>query len=171
MNQDAPAPTSTLAIVALVAVVVCWPVGLILSIIALVRIETSKGALGGRTLAVVALVLNLLLLPVCGVLAAVAIPSFVKFPCRSKQAEAKSNLRSLYIAELSYRGEFDRYSSDLKSLGFAPMAVRPRYEYVVVDATQDTFVAEARGTSPELVGERWRITNANQLENITNKCD
>lgn len=163
-------PTSTLAIVALVLSFLCMPIGLILAIVALVRINKSNGALGGKTLAIVALVLNLVLVPTCGgIYAAIAIPNFIKFQCRSKQTEAKSNLKALFVAEEMYRAEKDTYTQDLDALQFKPMGQMLRYDYVVAQASREGFRAEARGKG-DMAGDLWVIANANEVQNVTNKC-
>ena len=51
----------------------------------------------------------MIVVAIIGILAAIAIPNFVKFQCRSKQSEAKTNLKALYVAEEAYRGEYDLY--------------------------------------------------------------
>lgn len=162
-------PVSTLAVVALVTSLLCFPVGLILSIVALVRIEGSKGALGGKTLAIVALCLNFLVVPMVGILAAIAIPNFVKFQCRSKQSEAKGNLKALFVAEESFRAENNKYSGDLAALQFSPRGAKVRYEYSIVGYDDVKFTAEARGTG-EMTGDLWRITNNNDLLNVDSAC-
>ncbi len=165
-------PTSTLAIVALVVSFLCWPVflGLILGIVALVRINGSQGKLGGKTLAIIAIVLNLGLIPTCGgMMAAIAIPNFIKFQCRAKQSEAKANLKALYVAEELHRGEKDTYTTDLATLEFRPQGERIRYDYVVVEAGRTGFRAEARGKG-DMAGDLWIMTNANDLQNVESKC-
>jgi type IV pilus assembly protein PilA len=114
--------------------------------------------------------LNLFIVPMVGIVAAIAIPNFVKFGCRSKQSEAKGNLRALYVAEQSYRGEFDVFSDDAKAMGFEPRGVKLRYEYVIVSADKEHCVAEARAIAPEMLGELWRMDDSNKLEAITDSC-
>src|SRR5256885_13684030 len=72
------------------------------------------------------------------ILAAIAIPNFVKFQCRSKQSEAKGNMKAMYVAEESYRSEFDTYLScpsancsgtGTNDIGFAPKGAKIRYSY------------------------------------------
>jgi type IV pilus assembly protein PilA len=53
----------------------------------------------------------MIVVAIIGILAAIAIPNFVKFQCRSKQSEAKGNMKALYVAQESYRAEFDTYVS------------------------------------------------------------
>ena len=162
-------PSILLPVLAIVFFVVFWPLGVILSIVAIVKFQGAKGTTA-KTLSIIALVLNVVLaVPMCGIVAAIAIPNFVKFQCRSKQSEAKGNLKALFVAEASHHGEADSYSSDLSTIGFTPRGERIRYEYVVVEAGKDSFRAEARGTS-EMAGDLWVIDQENTLKNVDNVC-
>ncbi len=62
----------------------------------------------------------MIVVAIIGILAAIAIPNFIKFQARSKQSEAKANLKSAFTAEKSYFQEKDRYSSDIGEVGFSP---------------------------------------------------
>ncbi|HVO29740.1 MAG TPA: hypothetical protein VMV18_03355 [bacterium] len=68
------------------------------------------------------------LVPIIGILAAIAIPNFLRFQCKSKEAEAKTELRGLFTAEKSFYAEYDTYTTDLVALHWAPDG-RPRYVY------------------------------------------
>ncbi len=72
----------------------------------------------------------MIVVAIIGILAAIAIPNFVKFQARSKQGEVKSNLKALFTAEKSYFQEKDNYSSCIRKIGFAPERGN-RYHYVV----------------------------------------
>jgi type IV pilus assembly protein PilA len=172
MNQhqsSSAEPSILLPIMALVFFVLFWPIGVILSIVAIVKYQGAKGTTA-RTLAIVALVVNVLLpIPVCGVVAAIAVPNFVKFQCRSKQSEAKGNLKALYVAEESHRAEVDAYDGDVATIGFTPRGEKLRYTYTILEATKDSFRAEARGTG-EMAGDVWVIDHHNQLVNVENVC-
>jgi type IV pilus assembly protein PilA len=172
MSQSVHAPkTSTLAVVALVMSILFFPVGLVLAIVALVRISSSRGALGGQAIAIVALVISLLVVPFCGGLAAaIAIPNFVKFQCRSMQSEAKANLKALLVAEESFRGENNTYSTDTAAIGFQPAGNKLRYRYVVTTATATAFGAEARGEG-DVDGDVWTIDQDGKLQSVQNTCD
>jgi type IV pilus assembly protein PilA len=166
-------PVSTLAVVALVCSVLCWfaLVGFILGIVALVRIKRRQGALGGKTLAILAIVINLALVPTCGgVYAAIAIPNFILFQCRSKQSEARANLKALAAAEELFKAEHEAYTADLAALHWQPAGgERLRYEYLVVNATAQGFRAEARG-SGDMAGDLWVITEAGEVEAVADHC-
>lgn len=72
----------------------------------------------------------MIVVAIIGILAAIAIPNFIKFQARSKQSEAKTNLKALYTAQKSFFSEKDRYSSFANEIGFAPERGN-RYAYRV----------------------------------------
>ncbi|MBX5484680.1 MAG: prepilin-type N-terminal cleavage/methylation domain-containing protein [Myxococcaceae bacterium] len=62
----------------------------------------------------------MIVVAIIGILAAIAIPNFIKFQARSKQGEAKANLKSLFTAQKSFYQEKDRYSESIVEIGWAP---------------------------------------------------
>jgi type IV pilus assembly protein PilA len=62
----------------------------------------------------------MIVVAIIGVLASVAIPNFVKFQARSKQAEPKANLKALFVAQRTYFSERDSFSSSMSNIGFIP---------------------------------------------------
>jgi type IV pilus assembly protein PilA len=174
MNNSAPSsssePSILLPVLAIVFFVLFWPIGLILSIVSIVKFGSAKGTTA-KTLAIIAMVMNVALaVPLVGCLAAIAIPNFVKFQCRSKQSEAKGNLKALAVAQMSHQAEKEAFSTDLTAIGFTPFGTKVRYTYSVVEATKDTFRAEATGID-EMAGDRWVITEKMALENLESRCD
>jgi type IV pilus assembly protein PilA len=73
----------------------------------------------------------MIVVAIIGILAAIAIPNFIRFQAKSKQSEAKANLKTLYTAEKAYFGEKDAYSTDFLAVGFTPEGGN-RYTYSVV---------------------------------------
>src|SRR5712671_226821 len=67
---------------------------------------------------------------IIGILAAFAIPNFVKFQARSKQSEAKANLKAMFTAEKAFLAEKDRFSGFVGEVGFSPER-NNRYAYFV----------------------------------------
>jgi len=53
----------------------------------------------------------MIVVAIIGILAAIAIPNFLKFQAKSKQSEAKTNLKAIYTAETGYYGENNTYNS------------------------------------------------------------
>lgn len=62
----------------------------------------------------------MIVVAIIGILAAIAIPNFMKYQARSKQAEAKQSLRAYFMAQRHYFSEADAYTSDMGAVGFAP---------------------------------------------------
>jgi type IV pilus assembly protein PilA len=75
----------------------------------------------------------MIVVAIIGILAAIAIPNFIKFQARSKQSEAKANLKAMFTAEKAYFQEKDKYSTLVGEIGFAPER-NNRYAYFA-DAT------------------------------------
>lgn len=63
-----------------------------------------------------------------GVLAAIAVPNFIKFQCRSKQAEAKALLQSAASAQRAFAAKKKRWGKSLAEIGFEPPS-DTRYNY------------------------------------------
>ncbi len=62
----------------------------------------------------------MIVVAIIGILAAIAIPNFIRFQTRSKQGEAKANLKSLFTAQRSYFQEKDKYLETINDIGFGP---------------------------------------------------
>lgn len=103
--------TSTLAIVALVTGICCGPVGTIVGIIALSQINKSNGTLGGKGLAIAGIVIGASSIFISGILAAIALPNFVRFQNRAKASEARMHLSMLSSQQEVFFAEHDRYVS------------------------------------------------------------
>jgi type IV pilus assembly protein PilA len=70
----------------------------------------------------------MIVVSIIGILAAVAIPNFFEFQARSKQSEAKANLKAIFTAEKAFFQEKHRFSSLTGELGFEPER-NNRYAY------------------------------------------
>jgi type IV pilus assembly protein PilA len=70
----------------------------------------------------------MIVVAIIGILAAIAIPNFIKFQARSKQSEAKANLKAMFTAEKAYLQEKDSYNSASNVVGFSPER-NNRYAY------------------------------------------
>lgn len=91
----------------------------------------------------------MIVVAIVGILAALAIPSFMRFQARSKQAEVKTNLKAIYTGQISVFVNRDRYSTSIAELGFAPeRGNRYRYELDVActfEETRDADIATQPG--------------------------
>ena len=70
----------------------------------------------------------MIVVAIIGILAAIAIPNFMKFQAKSKQSEAKGNLKGIATAQKAYFAERNSYSSLMKRIGFQPEG-NNRYDY------------------------------------------
>jgi type IV pilus assembly protein PilA len=71
----------------------------------------------------------MIVVAIIGILAAIAIPNFLKFQAKSKQSEAKSNLGAIYTGQVSYFGENNDYSN-FSAINWSPSGT-PRYRYTL----------------------------------------
>ena len=128
----------------------------------------------------------MIVVAIIGILAAIAVPNFVKFQCRAKQSEAKGNLKALYVSQEAFRAESDVYASMTKisagvgslsaitnKMGFVPKGGKLRYSYNVSSATATAFGASAAAAAGSIADEKddWTINQKNLLTNTSNACD
>lgn len=71
----------------------------------------------------------MIVVAIIGLLAALAIPNFIRFQARSKQTEAKANLKAAFSAEKSYYGDKQLYLGSFEMIGFLP-EFNNRYAYI-----------------------------------------
>jgi prepilin-type N-terminal cleavage/methylation domain-containing protein len=114
---------------------------------------------------------------IIGILAALAIPRFMRATTKAKQSEAKNILKQIYVMEHSYRQEKDTYFSpagpvtvqpggSIPDLGIEIM-ISARYSYTITGAA-NTFTATAgsigaTGLDDDAALDRWEITDAGVL--------
>jgi type IV pilus assembly protein PilA len=81
------------------------------------------------TIAVVAIVGGVLfvIVIVIGILAAIAIPNYLRFNAKAKQSEAKVNLGSIFVAEIAYFGENNHYADNFDHLEWQPEGLHYAY--------------------------------------------
>jgi len=87
----------------------------------------------------------MIVVAIIGILAAIAIPNFIKFQARSKQSEAKANLKASFTAMKAYYQEKDKYSTLVQDIGFVPER-NNRYAYFL----DPTANLTNRGTAIEV---------------------
>ncbi|MBN8226223.1 prepilin-type N-terminal cleavage/methylation domain-containing protein [Corallococcus macrosporus] len=88
----------------------------------------------------------MIVVAIIGILAAIAIPNFIRFQAKSKQSEAKTNLKAIFTAQKSYFGEKDKYVSDFTVIGFDPEPAN-RYSYGLAASCAEGTAANARANA------------------------
>ena len=76
----------------------------------------------------------MIVVAIIGILAAIAIPNFLKYQAKSKQSEAKVNLGGVFTSEASYYAESNAYS-EFVTIGFAPSGNLKYYTLLVSTTT------------------------------------
>ncbi|MDY6843677.1 MAG: prepilin-type N-terminal cleavage/methylation domain-containing protein [Thermodesulfobacteriota bacterium] len=127
----------------------------------------------------------MIVIAIIGILAAIAIPQFMKYQAKAKTAEAKTNLGSIRVSQEGYRAEVDLFvncdpnpaavpaalgnwdatiTEGWQAIGFAPVG-RIRYQYDCnIGGGGATFTALAE--SAALGGAQndiWQMTSAGTL--------
>jgi len=113
---------------------------------------------------------------IIGILAALAIPRFMRATTKAKQSEAKTILKQIYTMQHAYRQEYDAYccngasavaDGSIPVLGIDIMHTA-RYTYTIVAAT-NSFTATAAGNlDDDAVIDTWTINDVGTLINTIN---
>jgi type IV pilus assembly protein PilA len=128
----------------------------------------------------------MIVVAIIGILAAIAIPNFLRMRERAKIAEAKANLGAIRVTETAYYSEYDRYVGNqaqnpdrtadpparfawtagtrFSILGFAPDG-RLHFSYALggADFPTDAFTAEAHGDlDGDGIWSVWSITSGDK---------
>jgi type IV pilus assembly protein PilA len=127
----------------------------------------------------------MIVVAIIGILAAIAIPNFLKFQAKSKQSEAKTNLKAIFTAQTAYFGENNSFAG-FGAINYVPVGTRFLYTYlsgtdnaglspaVGAPATtpawdNDSFLAVAVGNIDNDAGfDEWSINDLNVLTNNVN---
>jgi type IV pilus assembly protein PilA len=104
----------------------------------------------------------MIVVAIIGILAAIAIPNFLKFQAKSKMSEAKTNLGAIYTGQLSFFGEQNSYG-DFNSINWSPSGT-PRYHFSLNGWADNN--AENRGALIALapVPTSWVVNLNNALD-------
>lgn len=99
----------------------------------------------------------MIVIAIIGILAAIAIPNFLKFQCKAKQSEVKGGLKAVYTVQLAYSGEFGSYLNLTQLTGFGGLDSRTigtakYYSYTIVGGNQG-FSATSQDTINKINGQ------------------
>lgn len=70
----------------------------------------------------------MIVVAIIGILAAIAIPNFLRYQAKSRQSEAKTNLGGVFVAETSFFAE-QGYYGNFQQIGYALAGASNRYTY------------------------------------------
>ncbi len=108
----------------------------------------------------------MIVVAIIGILAAIAIPNFLRFQCRAKQGEAKTTLSAIHVGEESYRtaNDGDVWGAE-GAFGTSGVVLNPpaqrRYRFSVA-ATPTSYTASAAGVNM-MLDDEWTIDDNRAL--------
>jgi type IV pilus assembly protein PilA len=95
----------------------------------------------------------MIVVAIIGILAAIAIPNFIKFQAKGKQSEVNANLKAIFSAQKSAFPTLSGYWSDIGGIGFAPeRGNRYRYDLGAAMATVALSTEGACGVIQDRTG-------------------
>jgi type IV pilus assembly protein PilA len=95
----------------------------------------------------------MIVVAIIGILAAIAIPNFLKFQAKSKTSEARTNLGAIFTGETSYFGESNSYG-DFTNIGWGPTGT-PRYHYTLTGAKTGVTNVEIGADATAVDNPTW----------------
>ena len=78
----------------------------------------------------------MIVVAIIGIMAAIAIPNFLNYMCKSRQSEAKMGLGGIRTGEEAYYAEFNVYTTNQTAIGFK-MKSGGRYTFGITILTTD----------------------------------
>ena len=87
----------------------------------------------------------MIVVAIIGILAAIAIPNFIRFQAKSKQTEAKANLKAVFTAQRSQFQEHDKYLTLVGELGFNPERGNRYYYELGAGTRQNRLLVTSAG--------------------------
>ncbi len=108
----------------------------------------------------------MIVVAIIGLLAALAIPNFIKMQARSRQSEGRSNLKAVYTGEKSYYGDKQAYSDLLDVIGFEP-EMNNRYSYYAGTGTGNELRSTACAAPTKTAGASIDCPKVSGISEIT----
>lgn len=115
----------------------------------------------------------MIVVAIIGIMAAIAIPNFLNYMCKTRQTEAKMGLAAIRTDEESYWVEFSRYTTNKTAIGFSVKAGGVYSFRLNASEPTTSFTATASGM-PKNHTDVWTLTGnaefSNQIFNDTPGC-
>ena len=105
----------------------------------------------------------MIVVAIIGILAAIAIPNFLKFQAKSKQSEAKTNLGAIYLGETAFYGENNGYGN-FDQISWSPSGTT-RYHYTLGSYAASTINSTNVGSKTVTGTPVWNQNKNNATDN------
>lgn len=102
-----------------------------------------------------------------GALSSIAIPNYLHFTAKARQAEAKIALSAAYAAQRSFAVEFGSYTYCLRQAGYVPEGTRRFY---MVGASSYTHTTNLCGPDGNNDCRKYRYTNSADCSSPNSDC-
>jgi type IV pilus assembly protein PilA len=113
----------------------------------------------------------MIVVAIIGILAAIAIPNFLRYQAKSKQAEAKVLLSGIFTSETAYYAEQNTYAVDTNNMGWTPAGKVKYYtsrSITVHGGATPGFTANARGNiDNDATIDHWTLNEQRVLAVMT----
>jgi len=73
----------------------------------------------------------MIVVAIIGILAAIAVPNFMRFVAKTKRSEVKYNLEAIYKTEISYFGEENTFSNSFVNIRWQPEGTIYYYTFTI----------------------------------------
>jgi prepilin-type N-terminal cleavage/methylation domain-containing protein len=107
----------------------------------------------------------MIVVAIVAILAAIAIPNFLRFQMKSKQSEARVLLAGVFEAEIAFFAEANRFSSDYNEINFAPAADPKYYKnwYLNISGESTHFTATCSADiDNDFISDVWMVTDSHR---------
>lgn len=103
---------------------------------------------------------------IVGILAAIALPSFLNQTAKAKQSEAKTTITNVHRGQQGFRTEFNRFAQSFTELSLGLPSQTANYMYTVENATNDFAGLDAESLDTSLKPYSGGISRFTQV--VTN---
>jgi len=87
----------------------------------------------------------MIVVAIIGILAAIAIPNFLKFQAKARQSEAKTNLSSVSTSQIAYFAEKNNWADTFDLIGWSPQGTT-KFRYQIGNGT--SYLGESNCNLP-----------------------